>query len=439
VKVKVLLRVKVKDAQNREHVRCEVKQSADTGIVRLLGEISWWNNNAESFRAALDTMKQNGVTKLKAYINSPGGSVWDANEIYNLIVAFCPEENRSLEVGALCASAATTVALAFPVKNTRAFQNVTWMKHNPRLAMEGEERDLLSNAKLLKNLKDAYVKRWAKRMNISETVLRNKMDETWWMSQDELTKYNVVSGFIDTDDSLPLDTRQVFNKLRIENVPAVLNKLIGPAANLDPIEEEEEEAPKPTNHETNFKTQMKNFVALLMASMTSIKNHLTNENANEAEVIAALTKFFGEKETKITDLTNSLAEEKKKVKELQDKVSQHNHQMIKALLDVAQNTEKKITAEQRKVYEEQAPTLGFDGLSKILNAVPARTSVKNAIESGIDKDKKKDKEKEEEDREEPTYSEGENGRRIYNSTSGSKSQQQTLARMMIERSKQEKK
>jgi len=179
---------------------------------------------------------------------------------------------------------------------------------------------------------------------------------------------------------------------------------------------------------------MKNFVTLLMASMTAIKTYLKNENASEAEVVAALTQAFGEKETKITELTNSLKVSEDKVKELNTQVENHNKQMIKARLDLAQNVEKKITAEQRKVYEEQAPTLGYDGLDKILNALPARTSVKLQLEDPKNAGKKKEGEQEE--REEPEYVEKENGARVYNSNK--KNQGEVYARMVLAQAKASK-
>jgi ATP-dependent Clp protease protease subunit len=404
-KVKVLLRVK--DAKG--NVRCEVKQNADTGVLRVLGEIDWWNNNAEGFRNALDSMKQNGITKLKAYINSPGGSVWEANEIYNLIVGFCTEENRTLELGAMCASAATTIAGAFPQKNTKAYKNITWMMHNTQVAVYGEQKDLLSYAQLLGNLDAAYRKRWSQRMGISETVLKNKMDSTWWLTADELKQYNIIAGFIDQDDTVPADARNVFNKLQIKELPAVLNKALPPA----------EDNPEP------IKNAMKNFVLLLMASLASIKNYL-KEDATDAEVVAALTKAFSEKENKITELTNSVTAKDAEIKKLEAQVKQHNTDMIKALLDVAQNTEKKITAEMRKVYEEQAPVLGFEGLSKIINAIPARTNIKNAIETHIPGNSGK-KEKENEEREEPEFVRDENGGRVYDKPSN---QREVLQRVL---------
>jgi ATP-dependent Clp protease protease subunit len=429
VKVKILLRLKVANAQGKEHVRCEVKQTADgIGIIRFVGEFNWWStNSADQFRTAIDTLKANGVTQLRAYINSPGGSVFEANEIYNLLVAFNKEDDRYLDIGALCCSAATTVAGAFPVKNTRAYQNATVMMHNPTTYIDGEEKDLESGATLLKNLKQGYVKRWSKRMGISESMLSKKMDSTWWFSQEELTKYNIVSSFIDGDDVVPEDTKQVFNKFQVQNIPAVLNKLITEPVNI--IEEDE-----PDNSTvTNFKLQMKNFIVLLMASMTAIKTYLTNENASEAEVVAALTRAFNEKDSKITELTADVTQKNTKITELENKIKDHTTQMIKALLDVAQNTEKKITADQRKVYEEQAGTLGYDGLSKILNAIPARTSVRNQIEIGSGKKNGTKEKEEEQERIEPEFSLNGRGERVYDGNK--KSQQEVYARIVADQQK----
>lgn len=428
-KVKVLLRVKQPDANGRESVRCEVKMNADMGIINIVGEIGWWDNNtSQRFAAALDTMKQAGIKKLKGYINSPGGNVFDANEIYNQIISFCAENDRFLEIGALCASAGTTIAMAFPTKNTRAYNNVTWMMHNPTIGIDGEEKDLLSGVSLLKNLKDGYVKRYANRMGISETTLRNKMDGTWWMTGEDLIKYNIISGFLDGEDKLPIDTKQVFNRLQVKKLPDVLNSAIESAEKKPaPTQVEEGIEEEQPNENQTLKNTMKNFLLILMTSVVALKDKLT-ENASDAEAVAAINKAFSEKDAKIAELTNSLKTHEEKVKELTTKVENHTKDMIKALLDVAQNTEKKITAEQRKVYEEQAPILGYDGLSKILNSLTPRQSIKNNL-GGESPERK---EGDQESRQEPTFFKSENGERIYTKPGN---QAAVLARMLANQNK----
>jgi ATP-dependent protease ClpP protease subunit len=293
LKVKVLLRIK----DPKGNVRLEVKQSADsqTGIIRIIGEIDWYSNNANDFRNALDQMKANGVVNLKCYINSPGGSVMEANEIYNLIIAFCPEENRSVDIGSMCASAATTIAGAFPQKNTRAFKNVIWMMHNNQIGIQGEEKDLLSYATLLGNLDAAYRKRWAARMGVTEKFLKTKLDAEWWLTSEDLKTYNVISSVIDEDDKVPVDARNVFNRIVTNKIPEAINKTL--PASVEEIAEQEKQT---------LKNKMKNLFLLLIATLPSLKAYLTNENATDAEITASLAKAFNEKDAEIAKLNNSV-------------------------------------------------------------------------------------------------------------------------------------
>ena len=407
MKVKVLLRVK----DLKGNILCEVKQGADIGILRIVGEISWWSNNAEQFRAALDSLKKEGLTKLKTYMNSGGGSVFEANEIANLIVAFCKPEDRFLKVGALCCSAATIIAEKFTVENTTASSNVTWMKHNPRGIQEGEERDMISYATLLKNIKNVYVKNWSKRMKISETILRNKMDGTWWLSQEELIQYNVVSKFDDAEDTLPTDTAQVFNKYQYEKVPQVLNNLFTkPPVQEKPVVE--------NNNKNENKKPMKNFLTLLLATMSGLTEKL-KADADEATAVAVINQFFKAQENEITTLKQQLKDEKEKVTKMEATLTAQADAAYKAALDGAE-TMKKITPDQRKEFEKQKDKIGLDGLTAILNTMTPRVSLKNQLNNTEEGGKGKKKEGEdnpegEDARVEPEFSEGEGGRRIYDS------------------------
>jgi ATP-dependent protease ClpP protease subunit len=429
VKVKVLLRVKVKDATGAEHLRCEVKQSADTAIIRIEGFIDWWVNNSAKFRAAIDALKNAGIKKLELYVNSGGGSVSEAFEIANILRTWT--DDKTLTLGALCASAATYLILPFDKKHVKSYRNITAMMHNPQALIEGEEKDLLSGAKLLANTKKIIIKEFAARMGLTDTQLSNKMDATWWMTYQDLVDYNLVGSSVEGNDELPKDTAKVFNQMKYENVPVVLNKALG--IELLNIEEEDTDPSGESGKGTNpLKTTMKNLIQLLMVSMTALKAHLTDENANEAQLVAALNKVFTEKENKITELTESLKTEQDKVKNLNTQVENHNAAMIKARLDIAQNNEKKITADQRKVYEDQVKNkkLDFEGLDAILNAIPARVTLKQQLENNAGGGKGAGKEKDEE-REQPEFVETNEGR-LYNKAGN---QRDILNRMIAEQSK----
>ncbi len=414
-----MLRVKV-----GEEVRCEIKQSSDSLLINIVGEINWYSNNSNVVQYQLAQAKASGITKLKLYLNSPGGDMFEANEIYNLLIAFNNVADRTLEIGAMCCSAATIIAMAFSKQNTSGYSNLVYMIHNPHLSvMDAEVKDLESGIALLTTLKESYLNLVSKRTGLTKPQLSKKMDATWWLSAEECLTYNLIGSKKDAEASMPANVMQVFNKYQFANVPAVLNKLIAPV-----LEEEEEEEAKPNPIVKPINT-MKNFVVLLMASMASVKNYLTNENASEAEVVAALSKAFNEKDTKITEVTNALEASKLEVVTLTAKVKKHNDDMIKALLDVAQNVEQKITADQRKVYEEQAPLLGYEGLSKIINSLAKRTSVKNQLENNGGGNPPKG----DDQRVEPEFTKDEMGGRVYNKAGN---QTAVMHRMMLERAKQ---
>jgi ATP-dependent Clp protease protease subunit len=411
VKRKIILRVIHKDPKNgAEHVRCTVKQSAEAGTIRIEGGIDWWANNSAQFRAAIDALKSAGVKTLDVYLNSPGGSVYEANEIANILDSWTGE--KTLTLGALCCSAATNLILPFEKKNVKAYSNITAMMHNPTISIfDAEEKDLVSNAKLLANTKKTYIKKMSVRTGLSETQLSNKLDQTWWMTYQDLVDNNLVGGKVEKEDALPADTANVFNACKYENVPVMLNKALGVELLNEDEDLDTDDGKSDSGNKTLLKTTMKNLLSLLMVSVLALKNKLT-ETATEAEVVAAITNAFNEKETEITTLKQSLKDEQEKVKTLNTQVENHNTQMITALLDVAEKTEKKITPDQRKVFNEQAKTLGFDGLQKIINAIPARTSIKNALENGGE-GKGKKAENQTEDRVDPEFVETADGR-LYN-------------------------
>lgn len=196
--------------------RCQLQQSNNnTASLKITGEIDWFQNNAESIRNVINEMKVSGVDTLHAYINSPGGLAVEANEIYNIIKSNFVENNRHLTIGALCASAATMIASAFPKKNTKGHKNTVFMMHNHSVLVYGEERDLISSASLLKKLDENYRSIWSARMGVTDEFLKSKMESEWWLLGNELVQYNVIGSFIDKEDTeIVASSQHVLNKAR---------------------------------------------------------------------------------------------------------------------------------------------------------------------------------------------------------------------------------
>jgi ATP-dependent protease ClpP protease subunit len=191
--------------------KVSIKANGDTAEIKIIGEIDWWKNNSESFISQLDGIKNAGIKKLKCYMNSAGGSVWEANEIYNQIKSF--EGDKSLELGAICASAATIVAMAFDKNKTVGASNLAYMIHNPRTnVLDAEVKDLETSIQLLKNTKETISKLYEVRTGLSKKEVEDKMDATWWMTAETAKQYGFIGSIKSQSDMMPEDTDSILNK-----------------------------------------------------------------------------------------------------------------------------------------------------------------------------------------------------------------------------------
>lgn len=134
----------------------------------------WGGVNAKDVADALASMK--GAKRLVVRINSPGGDVFEASAIYNLIRDFKAE--RTVKVDGLAASAASVIAMAGDKILTAA--NAMWMIHDPWGFSMGTAEEMRATANVLDKVRetilDTYVKRTAgTRGQISQWMA----DETW--------------------------------------------------------------------------------------------------------------------------------------------------------------------------------------------------------------------------------------------------------------------
>lgn len=160
--------------------------------LEMIGEINWWKNSSNEFTRSLKELEKKGVTDVSLYINSGGGSVFDANEIVNQLKSF--KGTKSLaSIGALCASAATTVALAFD--EVEMSENGMFMIHEPTISPgPSDEKRLNSWKEALAGLKVYMVKAYMEKTGKSEKEIRRMMDVESWMNADKA----LAHGFIDS-------------------------------------------------------------------------------------------------------------------------------------------------------------------------------------------------------------------------------------------------
>ena len=160
--------------------------------MRITGEIGW-DTTSDSFRSQVDQLIKDGVKDVHLYINSPGGSCFDANEIVNILSRFTGTVTG--EGGAIVASAATYIA-----EHCSSFsmpENGEYMVHKPSGIVCGKASDMEAYLKLLRDIEAEYYKTYkAKAADI------NKFDEYWnsntdyWMTATEAKEQGFVTSVV---------------------------------------------------------------------------------------------------------------------------------------------------------------------------------------------------------------------------------------------------
>lgn len=132
---------------------------------------------------------------IKMYINSPGGSVYDALAIYDTM-QFISSDVQTVGIG-LQASAAAFL-LSSGAKGKRfILPNATVMIHQPSAGTRGKVTDMEIDLKEGLRLKSKLNQIMAQ--NTGQTIKRieSDMERDYWMPSDEALKYGIVDSVID--------------------------------------------------------------------------------------------------------------------------------------------------------------------------------------------------------------------------------------------------
>lgn len=206
--------------------------NASLAELRITGDISGWENSSEEVRNKLDELVGKGVDTLRVYINSGGGSVFEANEVANLLKEV--KVKKVARLGALCASAATIIAIA--CDEIEIVANGMFMVHRPSLIAEGNIDDLESATQLLRTVQNNILKAYAKRTGMAEEDIEEKWLNDWWMNAEEALEMKFVDKVIDEEEITNQQAKEIMVMMKVPE------RLWMAASNTKVI--------KPNNHNT---------------------------------------------------------------------------------------------------------------------------------------------------------------------------------------------
>jgi ATP-dependent protease ClpP protease subunit len=184
-----------------------------------MGEVS-----AKSFAADLAKLPTS-VKRLDIHINSPGGSVAEAQGIYSRLADH--RSDKHVYIDGIAASAASLIAMVGHKIYMRA--NANMMIHNPMGIAMGDEDEMDKMKAALASIKETMINVYARKTKLERSELSDLLNaETWLTPQQAVDKgfADEVRGVVKAAASLG-DKRVIINgltfdlsKFNYHNVPA---------------------------------------------------------------------------------------------------------------------------------------------------------------------------------------------------------------------------
>lgn len=189
----------------------------------LDGEISdetWYGDEVtpELFRKELES----GNGDITVWINSPGGDVFAAAQIYNMLKDY--KGNVTVKVDALAASAASVIAMA---GTTVQMSPVAMMMiHNPMTVAIGDSEEMKKAGAMLDEVKESIMNAYEIKTGLNRTKVSHLMDAESWFN----ARKAVELGFADEILEDKSGNREKENGLELEGMmfsrAAVANSLL---------------------------------------------------------------------------------------------------------------------------------------------------------------------------------------------------------------------
>ncbi len=197
-------------------------RNEDTGSRTLVlnGQISdetWFGDEVTPglFREELQSCEGD----ITVWINSPGGDVFAAAQIYNMLMEY--PGNVDVRIDGIAASAASVIAMA---GNKVSMSPVAMMMiHNPMTVAMGDKKVMQQAIDMLDEIKESIINAYELKTGQTRTKIAHMMDAETWFNAKKAVELGFADDILYSDDSDKKDMPEavLFGRL------AVINSFLG--------------------------------------------------------------------------------------------------------------------------------------------------------------------------------------------------------------------
>lgn len=193
-------------------------RNEDTGARTLVlnGQISdetWYGDEVTPglFREELNA----GEGDITVWINSPGGDVFAAAQIYNMLKEYSGKVE--VRIDGMAASAASVVAMA---GDRISMSPVAMMMiHNPMTVAMGDHKAFQQAMDMLEEVKESIINAYELKTGQSRTVISHMMDDETWFNAKKAVELGFADDILYTDGEGKQEAPAavLFSKLTVMN------------------------------------------------------------------------------------------------------------------------------------------------------------------------------------------------------------------------------
>lgn len=186
-----------------------------------------WDDDEVTAKGFIDELKALGdLDEIRVRINSPGGSVYAGNVIYNVL------KRQSAKVTVIVDGIAASIASVIAMAGDTVIMpdNAMMMIHNPMAYAGGNVDDLQKVINRLEVAKVGMLASYSSKTGLSDEKLIKLLNAETWMTATEAK----ALGFAD-EVGQPVLMAATFDLTRYSNAPQILTNKLQPAASQQPI------------------------------------------------------------------------------------------------------------------------------------------------------------------------------------------------------------
>lgn len=192
-----------------------------------IAEETWYGDEVTPKQFKSELMNETG--DLTIWVNSPGGDVFAAAQIYNMLMDY--PGKVTIKIDGIAASAASVIAMAGGEVLMSPVSML--MIHNPMTIAFGDTVEMEKAIAMLSEVKESIINSYELKTGMSRAKISRLMDNETWMNAKKAVEMGFADGILFSDlQDAPDSEGIIFSKLAVTN--SLLSKLPQRAKPPDP-------------------------------------------------------------------------------------------------------------------------------------------------------------------------------------------------------------